>query len=348
MNMRSGKVFQILSLGLVISGVLFTSRPTSVAALACVDLYSDLSYGNTDASSSGPILSLQKYLVQAGYLKATPNGYFGSATRSAVKLFQSANGISNTGRVGPLTRSLLRKQTCPGAQNAASIVSLASVVNSAPVANQVAATQGPAITVNSPVAGSSLVIGNPYTITWNVPTDDVYSIILEESPGGSGAGLIASSISGSRSYSWKIGSVYLASQSDQSDVATGTYRIRIIHNGSGMSDSDPVSGWFTLLPKPLVIDTITPPTITPTDSSTAVIYGTGFAKIIWFISMDQTVSLPILCMCHLMASLSSFLSQPISQPVVTMYLVSDSGLQSNSHKYSEVKLETAYSTISPL
>jgi peptidoglycan hydrolase-like protein with peptidoglycan-binding domain len=55
---------------------------------------------------------LQDFLNRAGYLNATPNGYFGPATTAAVRAFQSANYISATGTVGPATRNAINERMC--------------------------------------------------------------------------------------------------------------------------------------------------------------------------------------------------------------------------------------------
>jgi hypothetical protein len=79
-------------------------------ALSCVSLAKNVSrYQENDA-----VLSLQGFLYEKGYLKATPNGYFGAGTFSAVKAYQKANGITQTGTAGPLTRNLIKKETCNG------------------------------------------------------------------------------------------------------------------------------------------------------------------------------------------------------------------------------------------
>jgi len=51
------------------------------------------------------VLELQKRLVSLGYLKATPNGYFGPATQAAVIAWQRAKGLPGTGYFGPLSRA---------------------------------------------------------------------------------------------------------------------------------------------------------------------------------------------------------------------------------------------------
>jgi hypothetical protein len=53
------------------------------------------------------VLKLQKLLKDLGYLKATPNGFYGPATKLAVKKYQKDHGIPSTGIVGPLTRKAM-------------------------------------------------------------------------------------------------------------------------------------------------------------------------------------------------------------------------------------------------
>jgi N-acetylmuramoyl-L-alanine amidase len=59
--------------------------------------------------SGQDVLELQNRLRDEGYFTATPTGYFGPITRSAVMAYQSAMGISATGYVGPLTRAQLNQ-----------------------------------------------------------------------------------------------------------------------------------------------------------------------------------------------------------------------------------------------
>jgi hypothetical protein len=58
---------------------------------------------------SNEILKLQERLVDEGYLTATPNGYYGLATISAVKAYQRAHNLTALGTVGPGTREELNK-----------------------------------------------------------------------------------------------------------------------------------------------------------------------------------------------------------------------------------------------
>jgi hypothetical protein len=62
-----------------------------------------LGYGD----NGDDVLKLQQFLVQKGLMTATPNGHFGPATHAAVQAFQKLNNISQTGNVGPLTKSVL-------------------------------------------------------------------------------------------------------------------------------------------------------------------------------------------------------------------------------------------------
>lgn len=55
---------------------------------------------------------LQNFLNRTGDLTATPNGYFGSATRAAVRSFQSDNGLYTTGTVGEATRNAINERMC--------------------------------------------------------------------------------------------------------------------------------------------------------------------------------------------------------------------------------------------
>ncbi len=93
--------------------VLLSSISLSSAAQSCVDLSQNLSRG----SESSSVLALQNFLSQKGYLKATPNGYFGPGTTLAVKTYQKSVGIVQTGAVFNLTRQAIKKETCSVSAN---------------------------------------------------------------------------------------------------------------------------------------------------------------------------------------------------------------------------------------
>lgn len=86
------------------------SSPT--VSSSCVELKKNMSYRARDVSTSGEVSILQKFLKTKGYLDSEPTGFFGSATLSAVKKFQSANSILSTGFVGPLTRAGIKADSC--------------------------------------------------------------------------------------------------------------------------------------------------------------------------------------------------------------------------------------------
>lgn len=82
-------------------------------AYSCVDLgTSNLTRG----SESKNVLMLQQFLYAKGLLSATPNGYFGNATFSAVKAYQKSIGLSQVGNTGPATRAALKKESCTTTQ----------------------------------------------------------------------------------------------------------------------------------------------------------------------------------------------------------------------------------------
>lgn len=84
--------------------------PNTVSS--CVSISNNLSYRSRDISTNGAVSTLQDFLQSQGYLNSEPTGYFGLLTRAATKAFQSANGILNSGYVGPITRAKISSLTC--------------------------------------------------------------------------------------------------------------------------------------------------------------------------------------------------------------------------------------------
>ncbi len=82
----------------------------SVLGAATYNFSTDLDIGST-----GPdVTELQNVLIAAGYLTVPASGWYGPMTATAVKLYQSAHGITPvSGHVGPLTRAALNTGTTP-------------------------------------------------------------------------------------------------------------------------------------------------------------------------------------------------------------------------------------------
>lgn len=95
--MKKYIVFLLLCLGVA-----------NASALTCVDLGTNVSRYQENAN----VRSMQDFLYEKGYLKAVPNGYFGVGTLAALKAYQKANGITQTGTAGPLTRATIKSESC--------------------------------------------------------------------------------------------------------------------------------------------------------------------------------------------------------------------------------------------
>ncbi|MDB9447376.1 peptidoglycan-binding domain-containing protein [Anabaena sp. CS-542/02] len=67
---------------------------------------------------------LQQHLIAAGYLNATPSGYFGPHTDDAVRRFQAANHLAVSGIAGPTTRAKLYSLINTGRQGNFSVLEI--------------------------------------------------------------------------------------------------------------------------------------------------------------------------------------------------------------------------------
>lgn len=63
-------------------------------------------------SENSDVYVLQNMLINSGFLNASPNGYFGRQTLTAVRAFQADNGIALTGSVGESTRNAVNERLC--------------------------------------------------------------------------------------------------------------------------------------------------------------------------------------------------------------------------------------------
>ena len=97
------------------SSISNSNTPTDTApsnVSTCVNLQNNMYYGLQDASVNGEVSVLQDFLQSNNYLSNNPTGFYGLITTNAVKAFQSANSISPTGIVGPITRAEIASLTC--------------------------------------------------------------------------------------------------------------------------------------------------------------------------------------------------------------------------------------------
>jgi peptidoglycan hydrolase-like protein with peptidoglycan-binding domain len=59
-------------------------------------------------STGDDVQELQKYLISQGYLVLrNPTKYFGPMTRTALKKWQKAKGLPDTGYFGPMSRAAI-------------------------------------------------------------------------------------------------------------------------------------------------------------------------------------------------------------------------------------------------
>jgi peptidoglycan hydrolase-like protein with peptidoglycan-binding domain len=93
---------------LVVLFIACVSTSTVFASTSCTDL----PYNLSKFAESQSVRMLQNFLYAKGFLKVSPNGYFGPSTFSAVKLYQASRAISQTGTAGPLTRATIKSESC--------------------------------------------------------------------------------------------------------------------------------------------------------------------------------------------------------------------------------------------
>ena len=84
-----------------------TGTPPGNVNFTCRPVLHTLSTGSTDASTGGDVSVVQNILIHQGFLSGAPTGYFGPLTASAIAKFQTQNGVSAVGVVGPATRTII-------------------------------------------------------------------------------------------------------------------------------------------------------------------------------------------------------------------------------------------------
>lgn len=99
----------LLSLGFIFA-VLLIMSPLSFVRAESLTRQLQLGMSGTDVSTLQTFLAQDKTIYPQGLV----TGYFGSLTKSAVSNFQSRNGISTVGRVGPVTLVAINLQMAGG------------------------------------------------------------------------------------------------------------------------------------------------------------------------------------------------------------------------------------------
>jgi hypothetical protein len=95
-----------------------TTKPYSPTAtgtaltLPCPLLTLTLAPQSTDASTSGQVTLLQKFLMSRGRLSVQPSGYMGSSTIQALLTFQKNQSLPLSSSVGPITRARINAFAC--------------------------------------------------------------------------------------------------------------------------------------------------------------------------------------------------------------------------------------------
>lgn len=255
-----------------ISTIPSNMQNTTSSVLVCTDLTYDLFQGLSDRINDKSVTKLQTYLHKSGYLKVNPNGNFGPATYNAVRNYQLANNISNTGRVGPLTRKLIRDNSCFANSNTASVIN--AQVTPIPTPVSVTRISSDKLTIVTPYAGEFLKTDSKVRVQWKDIKDANYSLILEDKDGIS-LGYIASSAFGN-SHEWTVGKVYSVRSNSEIYVPPGQYRVYAKNNGNGKNAPEQFSGLFSILGKPLEIDSVLPNVVSNSADTSVVLYGRGF------------------------------------------------------------------------
>jgi peptidoglycan hydrolase-like protein with peptidoglycan-binding domain len=128
-SLKTTKSFIITS-GLIVAALFAIIFP---AVTNADTLYRQLQVGSRGADVS----SVQTFLAQdpALYPQGLVTGYYGFLTKSAVSNFQSANGISAVGRIGPATLPVLNAAMAAGMNNIGGTIGDAAIITSAGVSN---------------------------------------------------------------------------------------------------------------------------------------------------------------------------------------------------------------------
>jgi murein L,D-transpeptidase YcbB/YkuD len=84
------------------------TQPTAPVSASCLNTETTLTQGMTGTL----VTTAQTLLQKLNYFTVTPTGFFGPVTTASVQAFQTANGISPLGIIGPQTRNKLNELGC--------------------------------------------------------------------------------------------------------------------------------------------------------------------------------------------------------------------------------------------
>ncbi|MBA3284216.1 MAG: peptidoglycan-binding protein [Nitrosopumilus sp.] len=120
----------------------------SVESSGCIQITKILQLGSTDATSSGQVTKLQRFLQERAYLPySSQTGSYNTLTKQAVAAFERAQGISPDGIVGLVTAEKIKQISC---------------------SNIGTETPNPS-NYSVRVASTSVLPRGPVTITWTSP-----------------------------------------------------------------------------------------------------------------------------------------------------------------------------------
>jgi peptidoglycan hydrolase-like protein with peptidoglycan-binding domain len=126
----------------------------TLALSALAEDYHVLSNGSSDGEGVFSVYSLQQRLIELGFLTGSPDGKFGAGTETAVRAFQSANGLDATGIATVETQELLFSDL--------------SSTNATAAPSETAASQ--VITTGS--TGNDVYILQSYMFLWGFSVDE--------------------------------------------------------------------------------------------------------------------------------------------------------------------------------
>lgn len=114
---KSMLIFFVFSL--LITNLAFAENSSS----ECFNFTKNITYRST----GNDVKDLQVFLKDEGFLNSNATGFFGTVTLKALKDFQEKNGLGRSGNFGPLTRALIKKQTCFNTSNKVDISKIETI-----------------------------------------------------------------------------------------------------------------------------------------------------------------------------------------------------------------------------